>query len=80
MNRIKKIEKITMSPPPSLPVIEPDESEGKEHGRMGQHRLQTGLKTLSVIKKHQKFGQKKRTGGIDDQKQAVAHQKSDDGD
>ena len=80
MDGVEKVEKVTVSLPFSLSVVEPDQREGNKDGHMGQHRLQTGQKASPADEKLQKFGKKKRAGSVNDQKQTVPHQKSDDGD
>ena len=80
MDRIEKVEKVTMSCPFSLSVVEPDQRKGNKDGQVGQYLPQTGQKASSSDEKLQKFGKKKRTGSVYDQKQTVPHQKSDDGD
>ena len=56
MDGVEKVEKVTVSLPFSLSVVEPDQREGNKDGHMGQHRLQTGQKASSADEKLQKFG------------------------
>ena len=60
MDGVEKVEKVTVSLPFSLSVVEPDQREGNKDGHMGQHRLQTGQKASSADEKLQKFGKKKQ--------------------
>ena len=80
MGRIEKIEKIAVSLPPSLSVIEPDQDKGKEYGEMGKHRFQAVGKAETSGKKRKKFGKKEQTGGFDDKQQTVAVEEPDNSD
>ena len=56
MNGIEKVEKVTVSLPLSLSVVEPDQRKGNKDGQVGQYLLQTGQKASSSDEKLQKFG------------------------